>query len=373
MNDRHVDPSWPVAEGWPPPPSPSPARDEDIPVRWDVPEDAQDAASSTASETEDVRSPDPVAASQGPGGGVEKAPRRNADHERAVPFWIASSSDVTVSWDVPEEADQGTSSEKDAAADDAGDEARSKEAPSSSKTAEDRGARPGSGRPRRRAVATAEPAGPGRMPSSRGESPPTGSDRAGPASGAGPVRRRRSSRGAAAAEGSLPGEGAAREICLRLLAAAPRTRAQLADALRRKGVPEDTVERVLGRLSEIGLIDDEAFARAWVHSRHVGRGLARRALAGELRRRGVADETINEAVQTLDPEQEERTARELVARRLPGTRTLPPDKRMRRLVGMLARKGYPPGLCYRVVKEALEAEGGGLDDLDDHAPVDFDD
>ncbi|WP_119729420.1 regulatory protein RecX [Thermomonospora amylolytica] len=162
----------------------------------------------------------------------------------------------------------------------------------------------------------------------------------------------------------------AREICLRLLAAAPRTRAQLADALRRKGVPEEAAERVLGRFSEVGLIDDEAFARAWVQSRHAGRGLARRALASELRRRGVADETVSEAVESLDPEQEERTARELVARRLPGTRTLPPDKRMRRLVGMLARKGYPPGLCYRVVKEALEAEG---DELDAHEPPDFDD
>lgn len=153
----------------------------------------------------------------------------------------------------------------------------------------------------------------------------------------------------------------AREICLRLLSAAPRTRAQLADALRRKGVPEDAAERVLGRLTEVGLIDDAAFARAWVQSRHLGRGLARRALASELRRRGVADETVNEAVEILEPQQEERTARELVARRLPATRGLDPAKRMRRLVGMLARKGYSPGLAYRVVREALEEEGADLE------------
>src|SRR5690606_41881804 len=79
-----------------------------------------------------------------------------------------------------------------------------------------------------------------------------------------------------------PGE-VAREICLRLLAVRPRTRAALATALYRRGIPEDTVTEVLDRYGEVGLIDDAAFARAWVTSRHHGKGLARRALAGELR------------------------------------------------------------------------------------------
>jgi regulatory protein len=170
--------------------------------------------------------------------------------------------------------------------------------------------------------------------------------------------------GTLAAEGPpADPESVAREICLRLLASAPRTRAQLVDALRRKEIPDDVAERVLGRFSDVGLIDDAAFAQAWVQSRHLGRGLARRALAAELRRRGVAEDTVDEAVQTLDPDQEERTARELVARRLAGTRGLDPARRMRRLVGVLARKGYPPGLAYRVVKEALADEGADVDDL----------
>lgn len=152
-------------------------------------------------------------------------------------------------------------------------------------------------------------------------------------------------------------EARAREICLRMLTAAPRTRAQLADALRRKKVPDEVAERVLGRFTDVGLIDDEAFAQAWVQSRHRGRGLGKRALAAELRRRGVADETVKEAVQSLGPEEEERTARELIARRLPATRGLDTAKRTRRLVGVLARKGYPPGLAYRVVREALEEDG----------------
>jgi regulatory protein len=158
-------------------------------------------------------------------------------------------------------------------------------------------------------------------------------------------------------------EATAREICLRLLTLSPRTHAQLADALRRKGVPDDVSEQVLGRFTEVGLIDDAAFARAWVHSRHAGRGLARRALAAELRHRGVADETVEEAVDELDPDQEEAAARELVAKRLPATRGLDPTKRVRRLMGALARKGYSRGLAYRLIREALEHEG--VDDMPD--------
>jgi regulatory protein len=171
-------------------------------------------------------------------------------------------------------------------------------------------------------------------------------------------------------DGGADPEARAREICLRLLSSSPRTRAQLADALRRKDVPADVADRVLGRFTDVGLIDDEAFAQAWVQSRHVGRGLAKRALAAELRRRGVADDTVNEAVESLDPAQEEETARALVLRRLPSTRSADPAKRMRRLVGMLARKGYPPGLSYRVVKEALAEEGADLDTVPDPTPFD---
>jgi regulatory protein len=154
-----------------------------------------------------------------------------------------------------------------------------------------------------------------------------------------------------------------------LLSFSPRTRAQLADALRRKGVEEEVAERVLGRYTEVGLIDDEAFARAWVQSRHTGRGLARRALAAELRQRGVADETVKDAVEELAPEQEESAARELIAKRLPATRGLDPAKRTRRMLGILARKGYPGGLAYRLVREAMEAEGAeAIEDLPDTPP-----
>jgi regulatory protein len=178
-------------------------------------------------------------------------------------------------------------------------------------------------------------------------------------------RRRPSERGSAGgqrdgrerdAAADADPEAIARQICLRLLTAAPRTQAELAAALRRRHVPEDAAAAVLARFAEVKLIDDELFARAWVESRHHGRGLASRALGAELRQRGVASAEIETALGQLSPEQELATARELVDRRLAATAALPPVARMRRLTSVLARKGYSPGLAYRVVREALERE-----------------
>ena len=158
----------------------------------------------------------------------------------------------------------------------------------------------------------------------------------------------------------------ARAICLRLLTGAPRTRKQLADALRKKEIPESAAEKVLSRFEEVGLIDDAAFAGAWVESRHAGRGLARRALARELRTRGIPDEVVNDAVGRIDPAQEARMAREMVDRKLPSTRGLDRQVRVRRLAGMLARRGYSEGLALRVVREALTAEEQVDRGLPDH-------
>ncbi len=152
-------------------------------------------------------------------------------------------------------------------------------------------------------------------------------------------------------------EAVARSICLTQLEHAPRTRAELAAVLAERGVPDDAAEAVLGRFAEVGLIDDALFARQWVESRHRGRGLARTALRSELRRKGVDDEDVAAAVEGLDPETELATARSLVARKLASTRGLETQARVRRLVGMLARKGYPAGTAFRVVREALAEDG----------------
>ncbi|MET9470637.1 recombination regulator RecX [Streptomyces sp. NPDC002922] len=157
----------------------------------------------------------------------------------------------------------------------------------------------------------------------------------------------------------------ARNICLRLLTGTPCTRKQLADALRKREIPDEAAEEVLSRFEDVGLIDDSAFADAWVESRHHGRGLARRALVRELRTKGVDSAVIDEAIGQLDSEQEEETARELVARKLRSTRGLDRDRRLRRLAGMLARKGYGEGMALRVVRQALEEEGEDTEGLEE--------
>src|SRR5260370_37676717 len=138
-----------------------------------------------------------------------------------------------------------------------------------------------------------------------------------------------------------------------MLAVAARSRAQHGGALQGRGVPEDAAEAVLGRLAEVGLIDDAMFANAWVESRHYGRGLSGRALAAELRTRGVPADDIKAAVGGLDPEQEIATARSLVGRRLAATRGQPTSARVRRLIGVLGRKGDSPALAYPPARAAL--------------------
>ena len=163
----------------------------------------------------------------------------------------------------------------------------------------------------------------------------------------------------------------ARGLLLRKLTNAPATRAQLADLLSSRGIPDDVADEVLGRFEEVGLIDDASYASLWVESRQRGRGLARRALLQELAQRGVAPELIEQSLESVSPDTERATARALVLRKLSATSTLERQARVRRLVGMLARRGYPSGLAFAVVLDALGGEAdddeplGALGPLDD--------
>ncbi|MGH3825628.1 MAG: regulatory protein RecX [Pseudonocardiaceae bacterium] len=145
----------------------------------------------------------------------------------------------------------------------------------------------------------------------------------------------------------------AQGICLRLLTARQRSRAELAEALRGRGILEEVSEPVLDRLTEVGLVDDAALAESTVHAGHRHRGLGRQALSTELRRRGVPDEILREAVATVQPEDEELRARELVRRKLRTSTVREASTLARKLGGMLARKGYPEGLARRVVTDEL--------------------
>ena len=155
-------------------------------------------------------------------------------------------------------------------------------------------------------------------------------------------------------------ESVAKGIVLRRLTAAPRSRSELAADLAAREVPDDVIARVLDRFTEVGLVDDEAYAQLLVRTRRDSRGLARRALQQELRRKGVAEEHAAAALDGISPDDELATAEALVAKRLPSTRAVPYETRVRRLAGMLARKGYSSGLALQVVRDALSAERSAL-------------
>jgi regulatory protein len=150
----------------------------------------------------------------------------------------------------------------------------------------------------------------------------------------------------------------ARALCLRLLTARARTRDELARQLLKRGYPDDVSRRVLDRLTEVGLIDDADFAEQWVRSRRINAGKGKRVLAAELRRKGVDNEVIDEALADIDAGAERQRAEQLVADKLRRERLDDGDdtKVARRLVGMLARRGYSQTMAFDVVKVALAEE-----------------
>jgi len=159
-------------------------------------------------------------------------------------------------------------------------------------------------------------------------------------------------------------EDVARAVVLRRLAMGPRTRSQLREAMLAKDVPQLIADAVLDRFTEVGLIDDAEFAREWVRIRHRNKGLSRRALADELRRKGVEPGLVEAALDGehgVDSDDERAAVEALVAARLPTSRGLDYPRRVNRLLGLLARKGYGPGLAGDVVRRALAAERDEID------------
>jgi regulatory protein len=165
-------------------------------------------------------------------------------------------------------------------------------------------------------------------------------------------------------------ESVARTICLRLLDQRARTRSELAGALRKKGVPDDAATAVLDRFAEVGLIDDSALAATYALAQHRERGLAGRAVAARLRRRGVDEQTVASALEPIDRDSEYTAAEALARKKLRSLAGLDPMVQARRLVGLLGRRGYSPGLAHEVVRAVLaeSVEGtSGAESLDGSA------
>jgi regulatory protein len=142
----------------------------------------------------------------------------------------------------------------------------------------------------------------------------------------------------------------AREIVLRRLTDSPRSRAELAESLAKRHIPDEVATAVLDRFEEVGLVDDAEFAHQWVQSRQRAKGIAHRVLALELRRKGIDDDVARLALDEVDPEAERQAAHVLVQRKLRSLDGLDTTTQVRRLTGLLARKGYAPQVAFEVVQ-----------------------
>lgn len=163
-------------------------------------------------------------------------------------------------------------------------------------------------------------------------------------------------------EGPTPGSSAdqvpaadpesfARNILLRQLTQSAKTRSQLGAALAKRGVPEDIAERLLQRFTDVGLIDDWAYARNLIDAQAAAGGLSRRGVAEKLRRRGVPKEIIDEVTNEIESEDEWSAAVDLARRKATRMLNLEPSVRRRRLAGVLARRGYPPDTVMSALRE----------------------
>src|SRR5271157_4005806 len=160
-------------------------------------------------------------------------------------------------------------------------------------------------------------------------------------------------------DGPVAREEQARALCLRLLTARARTRAELAGQLAKRGYPDDVSARVLDRLTDVGLIDDADFAEQWVHSRRANAGKGKRALAAELHTKGVDNDVITSVLGGINPAAERGRAEQLVRSKLRREKLGDDDadaRVSRRLVAMLARRGFGQTMAYDVVSVELAAE-----------------
>jgi len=157
-----------------------------------------------------------------------------------------------------------------------------------------------------------------------------------------------------AADRDVDATSGARTICLKLLTVRSRTRQELAEALRSRGIADDGADEVLARFADVGLIDDAAFAENFARARLADRGLAGREIARQLRAKGVSEPDVCSALSQVDTTSERAMARQLADRKVRSMAGLAPAVQTRRVVGLLARKGYSPGLAFEVVREVVK-------------------
>lgn len=150
-----------------------------------------------------------------------------------------------------------------------------------------------------------------------------------------------------------------RTRALRLLDERARSRHELRERLIKLEFPEAVVDAVLDDLTGVGLINDEVFASEWVRQRHARRGKSARALNQELIQKGISSSIRAQALEQIDQEDEEDTAWKLAVKKAKSIKAVPEDraerdKVLRRIVGVLARRGFNGGMSLNLARRALD-------------------
>ncbi len=147
-------------------------------------------------------------------------------------------------------------------------------------------------------------------------------------------------------------EQRARNVLLHQLARSAKSTQQLRKILENREIPSEIAERVLERFTEVGLIDDQAYAETIVNSRRNFKGLSKSAIKRELNEKGVPSAFIETAIESITAEDDFEAAKQLAARRIRQMSSLTREVRERRLAGYLGRKGYPSSVVFAAIKFA---------------------
>ena len=153
---------------------------------------------------------------------------------------------------------------------------------------------------------------------------------------------------------------AAKQVLLRRLSHAPRTRKELAKDLKDKDISDEVANVALDRFEEVGLINDQALASNYVSSQHERKGLGKNALRQQLRAKGVSDDVALEAISQISDDQEFQAAFALACKKFRSLQRDDAKTQLRKIVGVLARKGYSSNLAFRVAKEVITDLPDGL-------------
>ena len=152
------------------------------------------------------------------------------------------------------------------------------------------------------------------------------------------------------------------EAALRFLEARQRSAEEVRRRLLVRGYRPDLVDVVLTRLTEFGIVDDAAFAEAWVESRDRARPCGERALRAELRRKGIDRQVVDDVLEmreSAQPDADAEAARRVLERHAGAlARVADPRARRQRAYALLARSGFESETAVEAITAMLEDARG---------------